>query len=66
MRGVYLAWQTPTGIAFLLSKKILKEKVFIFGLTRLEGSLSYSRAPSWDPYMLVDSFVFLPPLYGVC
>jgi hypothetical protein len=25
LRGVYLAWQTPTGIAFLLSKKILKE-----------------------------------------
>ena len=33
VRGVWLAWQTPTGIAFLLSKKNTLGKVFGFGLT---------------------------------
>ena len=33
LRGVWLAWQTPTGIAFLLSKKNTLGKVFGFGLS---------------------------------
>ena len=43
LRGVWLAWQTPTGIAFLLSKKNTLGKVFGFGLS----GCKYGESPGW-------------------